>query len=215
MGNYITDHKKTLIEEVLRHRTRFITVVLEDIYQPHNASATVRTCDCFGVQDLYIIENRNAYEVNPDVVLGASKWVNIVRYNQEQNNTNTERCYKVLKERKYRLVATSPRLDCPSIHELDLEEKTALIFGTELTGLSEYAMDHADQWVRIPMYGFTESFNISVSVAICLSVVMEKLFSSNMDWKLSEPEKEEIRLSWYKKIVRRWEALEKEFLRSH
>ena len=212
LENYITDHKKNLINEVLEYRTRHVTVVLEDIYQPHNASAVVRTCDCFGVQDLHIIENHNTYEINPDVVLGASKWVNIIRHNQGQSNT--QQCYKVLKEKNYRLVATSPRADCPSIHELDPKAKTALIFGTELTGLSDFAMDNADQWVRIPMYGFTESYNISVSVAICLSVVMEKLFSSNMNWRLSEWEKEEIRLAWYKRIVKRWEALEREFLRS-
>jgi len=208
LATYITEHKKNLMESVLAQRTRFVTVALEDIYQPHNASAVVRTADCFGIQEVHIIEGRNKYDTNPQVLRGSEKWIDIIKHGDEDNNTKS--CFDALKKRGYKLIGTTPHTDGISLPEIKITKPIALIFGTEETGLSEYAMEHVDEHLRIPMYGFTESFNLSVSAAISLYQIMTDLHTSNLDYHLSEEEKRDIRLSWYRKVVRRAEALEKE-----
>ncbi len=212
LGNFVSEHKKELIKQVLKNRTRQVTIVLEDIYHPQNASAALRTCDCFGVQDIHIIENRHNYEVNPRVVLGASKWVNTIHYNSDPAN-NTVSAINTLKNRGYKIIGTAPSNDYIPVNRLDVNEKIAVVFGTELEGLSKEAMDLCDQTVCIPMFGFTESFNLSVSVAIILNILIGKLHASSQDWRLSIEEKEALKLAWYKKIVDRSEILEKAFLK--
>ena len=175
LGEFVTPHKKSLFDKILASRTRYLTVVLEDIFQPHNASAVVRSCDCFGIQDLHVIENTNTYVVNPDVTLGSSKWVDIHRYNAQEDNTLE--CLEQMRTAGYTLIATTPDPDANSIFNYELNSPSALLFGTELTGLSEKAFGMADEKVRIPMYGFTESYNLSVSVALCLQVYREKIRS--------------------------------------
>lgn len=206
---FVSDNKKSRIEEVLDYRTRQLTVVLEDIYQPQNASAIVRTCDIFGVQDLHIIENKNYYELNPEVVKGSSKWVNMYRYNTAENNTVN--CLEGLKKNKYRILATSPSANSLSINDISLDQKTALVFGTEHTGVSDIVKEYADEMVTIPMFGFTESFNVSVSAALCLNALITNMHSSDVDWKLTEVEKVALRLDWYRSIVVNAELYEKRF----
>ena len=211
LEGFITENKRALFEQVIEHRTRHLTVALEDIYQSQNASAVVRTCDCFGIQDVHIIENKNVYSINPDVALGSTKWLNLVKYNAEEENTLA--CYSTLREKGYRIVATTPHKDDIMLDELELDQKTALVFGTELEGLSQTAIDNADAWVKIPMYGFTESFNISVSAAICLHHLSEKLRKSDIAWQLSEEELTDIRISWAMSVVKHAEKYEQEFLK--
>lgn len=209
---FVTDHKKELIEEVLSHRTRHLTVVLEDIYESQNASAVLRTCDCFGIQDLHVIENRNTYTLNPQVVQGASKWVDVIQYNTTKVN-NTIDCINTLKSKGYKIYATSPNGNGKSINEVQIDDKVALFFGTEYDGLTDDVIDNADELIQIPMYGFTESFNLSVSAAVCLNILTSKLFTSEVSWQLSEEEKKTIRLDWYKKIVERSALMEQEFIK--
>ncbi|MBX2962882.1 MAG: RNA methyltransferase [Cyclobacteriaceae bacterium] len=212
-AQYISEHKKQLVEKILNERTRQITVVLEDIYQSQNASAAVRTCECMGIQDVHIIENSTTYEVNKYVLKGSYKWENLIRYKQSAVN-NTEVCFKQLKDQGYTLYATDPKDENMSVYEIDpCANKVAFIFGNELEGLSAYALTHADHRVKIPMYGFTESLNISASVAICLSSALVKLKQSENQYSLSAEEKEHLRLLWYRKMVKRPDILEKEFLR--
>lgn len=210
LSTFITDHKKDLMEEVLAKRTNYITVALEDIYQPHNASAVVRTADCFGIQNVHIIEGRNQYDVNPQVLKGSEKWVNIVKY--EGTGNNTKQCFDKLRTNGFKLVGTTPHVTGHDLPNYEIDQPIALIFGTEETGLSEYAMDQVDDFIRIPMVGFTESFNLSVSAAICLYQLTSSLNQSELSWTLDESEKEEIRLNWYKKVVRRSESLIKEHI---
>jgi tRNA (guanosine-2'-O-)-methyltransferase len=207
---YITEHKQALIEEVLNKRTRHLTVVLEDIHHSHNASAVVRSCDCFGIQDVHIIEGRNEYTINPYVVQGSAKWVSVHKYPQTETNKNT---FNHLKQNGYRLVGTSPNPSHQSVSELSTNQKVALVFGTEETGLSDFAMQQMDDFVHIPMFGFTESFNISVSAALCLYELSGKIRTEKIEWQLSENEKDELRLEWYKKVIARSDILEREYLR--
>jgi len=211
---FVSQNKQNKFDEVIQNRTRYLTVVLEDIYQPHNASAVLRSCDCFGIQDVHIIENQNTYQVNPDVALGSSKWLNLIKYNQKENNT--PEAMKQLKSKGYRIVATTPHKDDVDMHELDLEKgPVALVFGTEMRGLTNEGLALADEYMKIPMYGFTESFNISVSAALCLFYLTEKLRSSQIDWKLSKAEAIEVKLGWARQVVKRSDLLERKFLEGY
>jgi tRNA (guanosine-2'-O-)-methyltransferase len=214
LAQYVTDHKKQFIEKVLDQRTRYVTVVLEDIYQSHNASAVVRTCEGMGIQDIHIIENNSRYEVNPKVLKGSNKWIDLIRYNQDDKK-NAIRCFQSLKENGYKILALDPAEDGIPIQSVDVtSQKCALVFGNELKGLSAYARAHCDQKVHIPMQGFTESYNISVSVAVSLTLLMSKLSEENINISLSTQEKDIIKLLWFRKIVKRSEIIGREFLRT-
>ncbi len=212
LQTFVTGRRAVLFDKVLSKRTRYITVLLEDIYQPHNASAVLRTCDCFGIQDVNIIENRNIYEVNPDVTLGSDKWLTINKFNKTTDNTGE--AYKTLRQKGYRIVATGPHgNEEVSLNEYDLKKgKFALVFGTEMHGLSNMAVNEADEYLKIPMFGFTESFNISVSAAIILYDLTCRLRKSDISWQLTDHEKLELKLEWLKKSVRKADCLEKKFL---
>ena len=206
LSGFITQRRRELFDRVLDFRTRYITVVLEDIYQSHNASAVLRTCECFGIQDVHIIENRNTYNINPDVVLGATKWLNLKKYNSlDYNTTETIRD---LKERGYRIIATTLNEEAVPLPNFNLHTgKCALFFGTELTGLTDQVLDEADEFLKIPIYGFTESFNISVSAAIILNQLTMGLHQSDLSWRLSKAEREEQLVDWLKKSIRGGERL--------
>lgn len=212
LEDFVTAQRAQKIHNVLARRHRYITVVLEDIFQPHNASAVLRSCDAFGILDVHIIENRNTYRLNPDVELGTSQWLNLKRYNNR--DFNTPEAIAELKNRGYRIVATAPHSDDRLLHELPLEDgPVALMFGTELTGLSDQAMELADEFVRIPMHGFVESFNISVSAALCLYDLDQRLRNSDIEYELSGEEAEAIRYQWLKASLKRHGELEAEFNR--
>lgn len=213
LSEYVTPNKQSLIDEVLSQRTRHLTVVLEDIYHAQNASAVMRTCDCFGIQDLYITQKLHDYQVNPNVVRGASKWVTLHKFEREEYST--ERCFEDLRNKKYRIVGTTPSREVASIHELDITEKMAVVFGTELGGLTDYAREKVDELVHIPMYGFTESFNISVSAALILQELIARLKRSDIVWQLTEEEKEELKFEWYSRIVKRSDLHIKAYMEEH
>jgi tRNA (guanosine-2'-O-)-methyltransferase len=219
LSGFVTENRLKRFEEVLQHRTRHLTVVLEDIYQPHNAAAVLRSCDCFGIQDVHVIENQNKFEANPDVELGSLKWLTIHKYNSKDPSTPlgmtmpgvTEQCITSLKKNGYKIIVTSPHKNDCSIEELDITKKTALFFGTEMRGATPVAFEQADGFVKIPMVGFTESLNISVSAAVSLFTLSSRLKRSSIDWKLSEDEETEIRLAWLRNTIQKPELLEKEF----
>ena len=207
LSQFVLDRRLELFEKILSSRTRYITVVLEDVFQPQNASAVLRSCDCFGIQDIHVIENRNTFTLDKEVTMGSHKWLNVHKYK------DTESAIRHLKKDGYRIVATTPDEKSPSIYDYNLEEgKTALLFGTELTGLTDLAIRNADEFVNIPMYGFTESFNISVSVALILQSFVRNLHNSvKADWKLTEEERITLMLSWLRKTIRKADLIEKRF----
>jgi tRNA (guanosine-2'-O-)-methyltransferase len=211
LSKFVTENKVNLFDKILQERTKYITVALENIYQSQNASAVLRTSDCFGIQDIHIIENNNEYNINPDVTLGSSKWLNLHRYNELENNTLE--AVNRLKADGYRIVATTPHANDVNLDDFDVEKgKFALFFGTELNGLSDLVIENADEYLKIPMYGFTESYNISVSAAIILHHLTEKLKKSSIGWQLSDNEKEPIKLDWLKKTIKMSSELVEEFL---
>jgi len=210
LGGFVTPRRYSRIMEVLDQRTDYITVVLEDIYQPHNASAVLRSCDAFGIQDVHIIENRNRYRINPGVALGSSQWLTLNRYNEGEANSRD--ALDKLRENGYRIVATMPYDTDVNLEDFDLEKgKTALFFGTELNGLSREVLDAADEFMKIPMYGFVESFNISVSCAVSLHHLTHTLRKSGIPWQLDDTRREDILLQWLRVSVKNSEKYEKAF----
>jgi tRNA (guanosine-2'-O-)-methyltransferase len=210
LKQFITQERFQKFREAVRFRTRHLAIALEDIFQSHNASAVLRTCDCFGIQNIHIIENRNKYEVNPDVALGSSKWLDLIRYNGTGENTIA--CINSLKNQGYRIIAATPHKDSFIPETLPLRQKTALIFGTELAGLTPVAMEMADDFIRIPMVGFTESLNISVSAAILIHTLTERLRTSDIAWQLSDTEKDELLFNWLKQSINKSDIIVREFL---
>ena len=189
---FISENKRNKFENIILDRTKHISIVLEDIFQPHNASAVIRTCDCFGIQDIHIIENDNKYRINPDITLGSNKWLNLICHNSLLNNSLATIHH--LKSSGYSIVAASPHIRSYTPDDLPLDNKIALLFGKELEGLSDTAMNEADMFVHIPMYGFTESFNISVSAAILIHTLTERLHKSSVRWQLTDDEMVETKL---------------------
>ena len=209
-SQFLTENRFELFQTVIKERTEYMTVLLEDIYQPQNASAVLRSCDCFGVQDVHIIENRNEYRVNPDVALGSSKWLNLKKYSDLENNTLE--AINVLKNKGYRMVATSPHTDDSTVDSFDIKKgKFALMFGSEMPGLSNIAMENADEFLKIPMYGFTESFNISVSAAIIMNRLSTRIRKSDIEYTLTNTQQNEILLSWIKQGMKDPEAAEQRY----
>jgi tRNA (guanosine-2'-O-)-methyltransferase len=211
LSEFVTTERLILFDKILSFRTNYITVVLEDIFQTQNASAVLRTADCFGVQNVHVIENRNVFRVNPDVVQGASNWVTVKRYNGESENTIN--AIRKLKADGYRIIATSPHEHDVNLENFDLEKgKAAFIFGTERPGLTDLAMQEADEFLKIPMVGFTESLNISVSVAVTLHHLTHELRKHpSIDWHLNENEKQKLLLHWLRLSIKRVDLLEKKF----
>jgi tRNA (guanosine-2'-O-)-methyltransferase len=209
MEGFVSDRRRNRLQEVLAERTRHMTVVLEDVYQAHNASAVLRSCDCFGIQDVHFIENRNKFKISEDVSMGSTQWLTINKYNTEENNTVT--CLQELKNKGYRIVATTPHKDDYTISELDVTQPFALVFGTEIDGITETVFEMADEFVKIPMYGFTESFNISVCAALCMYELTTRIREQKIPYQISEADKEEIYLEWLKASVAKSDLIIKEY----
>ncbi len=213
LSQFVLERRLNALKFALENRTRYLTVVLEDIFQSQNASAVLRTCECFGIQNVHIIENHNKFNINPKVVLGSTKWLTINRYKAPE--FSTLEVINSLKREGYRVVATSPHANDTALSQFDLGKgKAAFVFGTELTGLSQTVMENADEFVYIPMVGLTESLNISVSAAVCMHYLINKLRLGNLDYSLTEPEKDELMYQWLKLSVKSANALEKRFMKT-
>ncbi len=213
LKEFVVDERRDLFEEKIEQRTKHITVVLENIFQGRNISASIRSADCFGVQDVHIIENDNIFNDDSEVSMGAEKWTSITRYNKEKHNS--AETIKKLKSEGYQIIATTPHnTDC-DLYDVDVSnQKIALFFGAEVLGCSEQTLALADKRMRIPMYGFTESFNISVSVSLCLQHLTYKMRNSPVNWRLTEDEKNKTLLQWLRNSIKSSAQIEKKFLKN-
>ena len=214
LGSFLTDSRRAGIERVLAQRTRYLTIVLEDIYQPHNASAVLRSCECFGIQDVHIVEDRNAFTVSRDVVLGAAQWLDLLRY-RSQEGKSVRACCGELRSAGYRLVAALPgeESDVGELDGVSVGSPLAVFFGNEMEGLTAAVREEVAEHIRIPMFGFTKSFNISVSAALILRELTRRMRSSPVPWQLSDEEKQSLRLKWYRRMVKGSDLLEQRYLK--
>ena len=206
---FLTDNRKSLFKKVLENRTRHFAVVLEDIFQPHNASAVVRTADIFGVQDVHAIENKYTNKVSRHVAKGSQKWITSKRYKSDGDNTKI--CLDNLRKEGYQIIATTPHNDSCLLQDFDVTKKSAFVFGVEAEGVSDFVKEQADGFLKIPMVGFTESLNISVAAAIVLQDVTTKLRNSNIDWQLSQEEKDDLYYDWVKKTIKNVDKIEEHY----
>ncbi len=201
LETFITENRLERFSNVLSMRTRHFTVATEDVYQLHNTSAVMRSCDVFGIQDVHIVEEINAKQIDNEIAMGSQKWVDINRHN------TSKKCIENLKANGYKIVATTPhKTDC-NLVDFDISKKACFFFGRETDGLSQTVIDNADCFLKIPMVGFTESLNISVSAAIILQSVTSKLRASKLNWHLSEIEIIEKRFDWIKKTLKDYDAI--------
>ncbi len=172
----ISEKRVQIIKNVVSKRQQGITVILEDIHDPHNAAAVLRSCEGFGVQDVYFIFE-NQEEFNPRKIGklssgSANKWLDFHMYH------STEECITELHKEGYTVYATTLDDKAKSLYEADLpEEKIALLFGNEHSGISEKASELSDYTLYIPMRGFVQSFNVSVTVSIFLFEVTRQRMS--------------------------------------
>lgn len=205
LTKFVTPARLERMNRVLSYRTRWLTVALEEIYQPHNASAVLRSCDAFGIQDVHIMQNKNEFVPNKEIALGSSKWLTL----HNRAGESAPQVYDSLRAKGYKIVATALKDDATTLHNLNVaEQPTALVFGSELNGLTKEAIASADEVMYIPMYGFVESFNISVSVAIALSYLVDAVRSSGAAWRLKETEAQDVLLAWLREDVHRADEIE-------
>jgi tRNA (guanosine-2'-O-)-methyltransferase len=196
LKSFLTERRCELFQKVLADRTRHFTVATEDVYQLHNTSAVMRSCDVFGIQDLHVVEEQLGKRIDKEIAMGAQKWVDFHRYDSIVD------CTEKLRADGYQIIATTPHDNGMLLHDFDITRKAAFVFGTEKDGLSDAVLNNADGFLKIPMYGFTESLNISVSAAIILQNVVTRLKQSDVDWSLSEDDKLELELKWVKKTIK-------------
>ncbi len=212
LWDLLTPERQQKIENVLGDRTRALTLVLEDIFDPHNASACLRSAEAFGVMDVHIIENSHKFELKEGVAQGTGKWLNLVRH-RAKHQENTMSCFSKLKADGYQIYAATPHAHDVSLPDIEFKEKVAVVFGSEKDGLSQKALELADKRFKIPMTGFAESLNISVSCAVTLATLIQKLKTSKLDWKLSKKEFEELKIDWAKKSIPNGELIYEKFLK--
>jgi tRNA (guanosine-2'-O-)-methyltransferase len=213
---FVTQERKEGFERVVKERTKYLSVVLEDVFQPHNASAVMRSCDCFGVQDLHVVEPGNEFIPDKEITMGSHKWVTVKTY--DKNEKAIADCFDNLRADGFRIVATTPHTNDCNLHDFDVTKGPfALVFGSELPGLSDYALANADEYLKVPMYGFTESLNISVSVAIILQHLTNEIRRCNVNWELSNEHRNERLDAWLRgsiinsdQIGERWVEMQNE-----
>jgi tRNA (guanosine-2'-O-)-methyltransferase len=201
LEGFLTEERKQRFIEVLNQRTDFLTVAIEDVYQLHNTSAVIRSCDAFGIQSAHVIEDRFKNRLDKNIAMGAQQWVNVYRYEE------VSECMGHLKSQGYKIVATTPHGKAQNLTDFEVKEKTALFFGTEREGLSSEVMSRADEFLSIPMVGFSESLNISVSAAIILQQLSAKLRATDLPWQLTPDSVLAHRYDWTKKSIKDVEGI--------
>ena len=213
LSGFVNEERRERLAKILSQRTRHITVVLEDIYQSQNASAVVRTCECLGIQELHVIENHHEYRLNPAVVQGASKWIDLIKHNRAEQD-NTRACIEQLKQRGYRIIAMAPGQAGKTVEQLDTRDKLALCFGSEEPGLSANLQALADETVRIPIHGFTQSYNLSVSAGISLYTLVSILRNSTINWQLDESDATDLYIKWLAQSTQSGQSLLEKYLKT-
>lgn len=205
LEEFLTENRKERFANVLRYRTNHITIAIEDVYQLHNTSAVMRSCEVFGIQELHVVEQKFGKRIDTEIAMGAQKWVDINRYNSMQS------CIDTLRQKGYQIIATTPHNDSCMLQDFDVAQKSAIFFGTEKEGLSKEVIDQADGCIKIPMVGFTESLNISVSAAIIIQDITNRLRQTSIKWQLTDEEVLEKRLLWAKNSIKDIKRIEERY----
>lgn len=206
LETFITESRRDNFLRILQQRTKHFTIAMEDVFQMHNTSAVMRTCEVFGIQELNVIEERYGKKIDKEIAMGAQKWVDINRFNTIGS------CIDDLKAKGYQIIATTPHENDCLLDDFDITKPAALFFGTERNGLSEEVINNADSFLKVPMYGFTESLNISVCAAIIMQNLSTRLRKSGIAWQLTEDEILEKRIDWTRKSIKDFDYITRKYL---
>jgi tRNA (guanosine-2'-O-)-methyltransferase len=202
LENMLTESRKEKFLKVLQNRTNHFTVAIEDVFQLHNTSAVMRSCEVFGIQELNVVEEKYGKSIDKEIAMGAQKWVDVYRFESVSD------CLQNVKAKGYQIIATTPHDNDCLLDDFDISKPSALFFGTEKNGLSPEVLSAADGFLKIPMVGFTESLNLSVSAAIIIQNITERLRKSDINWQLSPSEMLEKRLDWARNSIKDIERIE-------
>ncbi len=197
LAEFMTPERYAKLEEISAGRTRYMTILTENTFHSQNASALMRHCEAFGLQEMHAVESICQFRTYTDIVRGTDKWVDLERYDR------SPAAIEALKAEGYRIVATTPHREDCTPETFDVEAgKFALVFGTEHAGISEDIIASADEFLRIPMCGMVESLNVSASAAILIYMLSERMRHSSAEWQLSDEERLEILYRWMKESVK-------------
>lgn len=198
LKEFISPERFDKLASRLDFRTRYMLLGLEDIFYPHNASATIRSAEAFGIQEIHAVQSLCHFSPSRHIVRGTDQWVDIERWQ------STPELVENLKSRGYRIVVTAPRKGGSTLENFDVAKgKFALFMGTEKTGISDWLMEQADDAIYIPMVGFAESLNISVSAAIITQELTSKIRKMDPSvWQISTQDRQELLLKWVKCSIR-------------
>lgn len=197
LASFLTPGRRATLERVLAQRTDYLTVLAENTFHPHNASALMRHCEAFGVQRIHTVETRCAFQPTANIVRGTDKWVDVCRHE------STAAALRSLREEGYRIVATTPHRRSCTPESFDVARGPfALVFGTEHAGISQEVFDQADEFLCIPMCGMVESLNVSASAAILIHMLAGRVRMQAEGWPLSPEKASEIRYRWMRSSVR-------------
>lgn len=202
LAEFMSDERQQVLRRTLDRRTRYMTILTENTYHAQNASALVRHCEAFGLQDLHTVEDRCTFSPNLSIVRGTDKWIDFRRH------AATADALAALKSQGYRIVATTPHREDATPETFDVAAGPfALVFGTEHAGISEEVIASADEFLRIPMCGMVESLNVSASAAILIYMLSSRMREQVSGWQLSEEERAEILYRWSYASVQDAEAI--------
>ena len=208
LQQFLTDERLSKIEHFSKESSDFVLPVMEDVYQFRNAAAIVRSVEACGFHHVVALEEENVFNPNLKVTKGAETWVQVEKM---PNNLDS---LKEIKSRGYRILAVSPEKNATMLPDYEVKEPIALVFGTELEGVSDEILDFADETLAIPMFGFTKSFNVSVAAAICMYELKQKLMKSGIDYQLSDEKLLELKIRWAKNSIKSSEQILERFLSS-
>ncbi|WP_262151646.1 TrmH family RNA methyltransferase [Chryseobacterium foetidum] len=209
LKNFLTDERLSKIEHFAPESSDFILPVIEDIYQFRNAAAIVRSVEACGFHKVVALQEDNNFEPNLRVTKGADTWVEVERLPRNMES------FQNIKDRGYKMVAVSLEKNAKFLPEYEITEPIALVFGTEMQGVTEEILDFADETLAIPMYGFTRSFNVSVAASICMYELKQKLIKSDIDYKLDEEKLLQMKIRWAVNSIKSGQQIYDKFLREN
>lgn len=209
MKGFLTEERLSKIDRFAEESSDFVLPIMENIYQFRNAAAIIRSVEACGFHKIIALEDENVFNPNAKVARGADNWMQIEKMERSINSLQQ------IKDRGYKIVAVSPEKEAVSLPNFDISQPVALIFGTEKEGVSPEMLEFADETLIIPMYGFTESFNVSVAAGICMYTLKQKLIDSGIEYKLSPEKKLAMKTQWAINSARSGEEIAQHFLTQH
>jgi len=183
----ISEQRKERLERTVNNRLSGLTIVAEGTHLRHNLSAIIRSAESFGVADVHLISSEK--QKMSGAAKGAEKWVDMNIYN------NTEQCFETLRERGFKIFVADLQEDSFTPETLPITEPVAIVMGTELVGVSEQAKALADGSIMIPMYGLTQSLNVSVASACVLQRLSTRMREAGVG-EMSPEAKQELLANW-------------------